>query len=149
MAHQILASINDINGELPDLVKITDADDMQYQIDAKRLINSQLAGIFSPATLQSWITPDVTPGLIRLIAGKLIASQHYAIQFSQENTDRSSYAADLYAAALQMIAGIRSGMLIVVDDSGVPIDAGGTLDLNSATDVLVTTPVFTMDREFA
>lgn len=151
MANQILATLEDTNGFLPDLIEITDGDDKQYQIDAQRVIKSQLAGVFTPLILTGWDTPANTPQLIRGIAGRLIAAKFYSIQFSQETTEVPRFAQQLYNEAIAMLADIKRGSLIVVDDSNNPIDSGGTLDLSSDDlfpNNAATGPVFTMAQEF-
>lgn len=152
MASQILASIEDINGFLPDLIEITDGQDTQYQIDANRVVKSQLAGVYTPLILTGWDAPADTPQLIRGIAGRLIAAKYYAIQFSQETTNVPQYAQNLYNEAISMLANIKRGALIVVDDNNDPISTGSALEL-AITDVTPTTasgdPIFSIGMEFA
>lgn len=151
MANQILATLEDVNGFLPDLIEITDGDDRQYQIDAQRVIKSQLAGVFTPLVLTGWDEPANTPQLIRGIAGRLIAAKFYSIQFSQETTDIPRFAQGLYNEAIAMLADIKRGALIVVDDNNEPIDSGGSLDLSSADlfpNNAATPPIFSMGLEF-
>lgn len=152
MANEILATLEDVNGFLPDLVEITDGDDKQFQVDAQRVIKSQLAGVFTPLVLTGWDTPANTPQLIRGIAGRLIAAKWYSIEFSQETTEIPRYAQGLYNEAIAMLADIKRGALIVVDDSNNPIGTGSELDLTSA-DINPNNsspePVFTMGMEFA
>lgn len=152
MAAQILASIEDINGFLPDMIEITDGADRQYQVDANRVVKAQLAGVYTPLILTGWDAPADTPELIRGIAARLVAAKYYAIQFSQEVTNIPAYSQNLYNEAISMLAGIKNGTLVVVDDTNTPIASGGTLDLE-ITDVTPATssgdPVFTMAQEFA
>lgn len=151
MANQILADLEDVNGFLPDLIEMNDGSDRQYQIDAQRVIKSQLAGMFTPLVLTGWDTPAHTPELIRGIAGRLIAAKFYSIQFSQETTEVPRFAQNLYNEAISMLADIKRGTLIVVDSNNEPIDSGGTLDLSSDDlfpNDAATGPVFTMAQEF-
>lgn len=149
--NQILSSLEDINGFLPDLVEITDGEDRQAQIDANRVVKSQLSGVFSPATLTGWAAPGSTPQLIRGIAGRLIAAKWYSQQFSQETTEVPRYAQGLYNEAIGMLNDIKRGILTVVDDDNEPISSGSSLALtssdlnpnNSSAD-----PVFGMTLEF-
>lgn len=149
---QILASIEDINGFLPDLIEITDGQDAQYQVDANRVIKSQLAGVYTPLILTGWDAPADTPQLIRGIAGRLVAAKYYAIQFSQETTNVPAYAQNLYNEAIAMLADIKRGTLIVTDASNNPIATGSALELALA-DVTPTTasgsPLFSIGMEFA
>lgn len=152
MANQILATLEDVNGFLPDLVEITDGDDKQFQVDAQRVIKSQLAGVFTPLVLTGWDTPAHTPQLIRGIAGRLIAAKWYAQQFSQETTLIPAFAQSLYNEAIGMLSQIKAGTLIVIDDSNNPIGTGSALDLTSADlnpNNASSEPVFTMGMEFA
>lgn len=152
MAGQILASIEDVNGFLPDMVELSDGQDTQFQVDANRLVKSQLAGVYTPAILTGWDAPANTPGTIRSIAGRLVAARYYAIQFSQEATNVPAFAQNLYNEAIAMLVGIRNGSVVVTDDSNNPISTGSNLELTLA-DVTPTTasgsPLFTLTNEFA
>ena len=61
---QLLASIEDVNAFLPPNVQTQDSS-AQLQVDAQRLIRAQLAAVYPPTTLASWINPDSTPELIK------------------------------------------------------------------------------------
>ena|SRR5579864_3991774 len=154
MANQLLASIEDINGFLPDLAEITDGDDKQLQIDANRVIKSQLSGVF-PATLTvGWVTPGATPEIISGIAGRLIAAKWYNQQFSQESTAVPAFAQNLYNEAIQMLADIKRGVLIILDSSDNPINTESGLEPNQATDLypnnIATSavPAFSMNDDY-
>lgn len=120
---QILASIEDINGQLPvdNKAVIQDGDDGQLQIDARAVIKGQLSSVFTPSILIGWDSPANTPTLIRSIAGRLIASKWYAELYAGDSDDANEYAANLYQEALGMLAQIRDNTLIVLDDNDEPI----------------------------
>lgn len=148
----ILADLLDINTHLPDdKIRMTDADDDELQVDADRLVKGNLAGIFTPPTLSSWADPGSTPGLIRAIAGRLIASKWYAERYAEDIPDASSYAQALYNEAITMLVEIRSGMLTVLDENGDPI---GNISATSSdasfwpNDSTTPAPFFTMGMEF-
>lgn len=122
MAAQILASLEDINGQLPDHARfVQDNEDAQLQIDAVRLIRGQLTTVFTPAIIVGWDSPENTPQLIRGIAARLIAARYYAEKMAGETDSQPDYPQVLYNEAISMLTQIRTGELIVTDDSGEPI----------------------------
>lgn len=151
MVNEILATLEDVNGFLPDLVEITDGDDRQLQIDAQRVIKSQLAGVFSPLILTGWDNPVDTPQLIRGIAGRLIAAKFYAQQLSQENVLIPAYSQGLYNEAIAMLVMIKTGQMVVVDNNNVAIATGALTALTSADmypNNLAPDPMFSLTTEF-
>lgn len=152
MAAEILASLSDINTHLPyDKAKMLDSDDDELQTDAARYIRSLLAGFFSAATLASWTTPDDTPELIRGIAGRIIAAKYYATLYSEDIGTISEYAQNLYNEANNIIDGIRTGTMVVLDtsDNPIPLEVGISLEAadfwpNDTTEG----PYFTMGMNF-
>lgn len=144
---EILASIPDINAHLPINVQINDAVDDSLQVDASRLIFGQLVNVFTGAVLTSWSSPGATPPQIRSIAGRLIASKYYAkLVAGQVPDELPPYSVSLYNEAVGLLADIRSGNLIVVDNSGNPIidvdtDTSGDMYPNDSI-----APAFTMGR---
>lgn len=148
---QILASLTDINGFLPDdKAHLSDGEDGQYQIDASRVIKGNLAGVFTPVTLKGWDAPSNTPALIRGIAGRLIAAKYYSKLYSEDEPDGSTYAQNLYNEAVGMLAQIREGLLLVVDDNQVPIE-DNQLSLTDAVfepNDSTIGPIFSIGMEF-
>lgn len=151
MASELLASLQDINGWLTDdKLEANETNTAQLQIDAQRLIRGQLASSFTPTVLSSWITPATTPGLIRAVAGRLVAAYLYKKVYSEEGMQIPAYAQDLYDEAIAMLTDIRAGNLTVTDDDGNPID-GNTESLSSADffpNNSSDPPYFTMSQQF-
>jgi hypothetical protein len=148
---QILADLDDINTHLPeDKLEGNDDNTDKLQIDAARFVRAMLAGFVPTATLATWDEPDNTPELIRGIAGRIIAAKYYAIRYA-EDSDISEYAQALYNEGMDMINRIRSGELVLLDESGNEIAVlGASLSEddffpNDSSDP----PVFTMDQQFA
>lgn len=129
---QLLASLEDIKGQLPDHAKgIQDNEDADLQIDAQRLIRGQLSTVYDASVIVSWSDPDSTPQLIRAIAARFIAARYYAEKFAGESDAIPDYPQLLYNEAVSMLTQIRTGDLVVTDDSGVII---GTTVSAGATD---------------
>lgn len=151
MASELLASLQDINGWFTDDKLVADSiNTAQLQIDAQRLIRGQLASSFTPTVLSSWLTPATTPGLIRAIAGRLIAAFLYRKIYSEEGVQIPAYAQEIYNEAIQMLIDIRMGNLTVTDDDGNPI-TGNTEALSSADffpNNSADPPYFTMADKF-
>ena len=155
---EILASVDDVNTHLPtDKINAGENDPQVIseidliEVDTARYIRSMLYGTFSQVTLAGWDSPANTPETIRGIAGRLIAAKWYSVRYA-EDSDESSYAQNLYDEALSMIRDIRSGSLVVLDDTLTPIDTAGGTDLTSDDfwpNDSTSGPKFTMDREFA
>lgn len=146
-----LCSLDDINNWLnfsDEKLSLDDVNIQGPQVEAQRLIKSLLAGVFTPTILQGWADPDSTPPVIRNIAGEIAAAYIYRDAYSEDNPDVVPYAQQLYNEAIEKIAEIRAGQIIVVDDSDVPIAetdlALGSTDFwpNDTT----AGPYFTMDK---
>lgn len=151
MAGELLASLKDVNTHLSEVNAIADSIDDQLQIDAQRVIRSQLGGVFQPTTIATWVDPATTPPIIRRIAGMFIAAKWYASQYSEDSTTVPAYAQWLYQEAIAQLAAIRSGSITVEDSDGV-ILTGETATMNSNSfwpNDSTPGPYFTMDREFA
>jgi len=145
---EILASLSDINAHLPPNVQISNDVDDSLQVDALRLIRGQLVTIFTADVMNTWISPDATPEMIRSIAGRLIASKYYANLVSGNVPDEmAAFAVSLYNEAIALLTGIRSGQIQVVGADGnvLVVDNIGS---DSATDMspISGSPVFTMSR---
>ena len=149
MAGELYASLDDINAHLPEhKAKIEDADDDLLQVEAYRLIRAKLSSVFTTATLNTWVDPDSTPGIIRSIAGMVIAAKWYAELYAEDSDEDAVYANDLYAKAMSLIEEIRAGLITVTDDAGDPLSDTSYL---SSDDFFPNddAPVFTMGKEFA
>ena len=111
-----LADIDDINQHLPsDRIALTDNTDEQLQIDAERVVKGYLSNVYSATTLASWNTPDETPGLIRSIAGRLIAAWFYANRVSGDVPQFAEYAKQKYDEAIKYLEQIRSGDITLTE----------------------------------
>lgn len=107
-----LASIDDINVHLPlDKMRVDTADYSPLQTDAERIIRGYLAGYFTPTTLGKWDEPDNTPGLIRSIAGRFVASFYYRKRYSEDSLDDPEYAQNKYNEAMELLKGILNGTI--------------------------------------
>jgi hypothetical protein len=144
----MLASISDIQNFLgDDKIIVTDANSNKAGIEADRLIRGQLAGVFTPLTLSTWVDPETTPELIRGISGRLCAAFIYRATYSEEQEAVPEYAQVLYNEALMMLSDIKEGTLTVIDPGFEPIDSSGSI-LSFWPDN-TTSPAFTMDQTFA
>lgn len=149
---QILADLNDIGAWLTeDKLEVDEPTTSPFQVEAQRIVRAQLTGVFQPTTIVSWNEPANTPGLIRGIAGRLIAAYLYREAYSEDDTSIPEYAQKLYDEAVGMLLDIRTGALVVTDDTGEPIEEN-TLNMN-ATDFYPNDdapgPYFSMSQEFA
>lgn len=149
---QLLADLDDIKRWLPDdKLPATDGSTATFQVEAYRIVKSQLAGVFTPVTLSSWADPATTPGIIRSIAGRLIAAYMYREAYSEDVTDVPEYAQLLYDEAIDLMVQIRAGTLTVVDENSEPI-ASNLLDMSSEDfypNDDAPGPYFSMSQEFA
>ena len=146
-----LASLDDINAHLPqDRIKMSDGEDDAYQTDAERIVKGYLAGVYLPATLAAWNEPATTPGLIRAIAGRLIAAFYYKQRLSGSTATVPEYAQSKYDEAIAYLNRIKSGDMVLPE---VPeeMDTGRRLTSEDffPNDTATVGPVFTMDKEFA
>jgi hypothetical protein len=131
-----------------DKITVDDANSNKPNIEAERLIKGQLSGLFAPVTLSSWADPTTTPETIRSIAGRLTAAFMYRTIYSEESDTIPEYAQSLYNEAIGMLQDIKSGSLVVLDDTDTPVDTSGSNILSFWPDN-TTLPVFTMDQTFA
>lgn len=150
MADELYASLDDINAHLPEhKAKIEDADDDFLQVEAYRLIRAKLSSTFATATLNTWVSPSTTPGIIRTIAGMVIAAKWYAELYAEDSDTDQVYANDLYMKAMGLIEEIRAGLIVVVDDAGDPLADMSYLSSDDFYPNDSVPPKFTMDKEFA
>lgn len=114
------ASLEDIQGYIPeDKLEVTSVDTLLQQTEAYRLIRAMLFGTFAPAVMTSWLTPDVTPEIIRDVAGELTAAYLYRNAYAEDNSgDIPGYAQSLYDEAVAKIAAIIAGTLAVIGVDG-------------------------------
>jgi hypothetical protein len=111
---EILASLDDIQTHLPvDKLEVEDTLVDLLQIDVNRTIRGYLSGVYEPATLAAWDDPDDTPGIIRGIAGRLIAAAYYAKRYAEDDPDVPQYAQRLYNEAMATLVGVQSGRIIL------------------------------------
>lgn len=134
-----IADINDANTHLPqDKIPLKDARFPALQIDSERVVRGALAGYFLPTTLASWTDPENTPGLIRSIAGRLIAALWYKERYSEDSLQVPQYAQDKYDEAMLFLQKILSGDMILeeVTEDDVGADRFTSADFypNSDTD---------------
>ena len=148
MAGELYASLDDINVHLPPgKAEIDDADDDLLQIEVYRFIRSKLAGSFATTTLAGWNSPTATPGIVRSIAGMLIAAKWYAELYAEDMEADAAYARNLYNTAMGLLNDIVTGNITVLDSSGVEVPNTSMLGVDSfwPND---DAPVFTMDKAF-
>jgi hypothetical protein len=140
---EILASLDDINAELPSdnpsFFVVADDDNTDLlQISVARVVKGYLSGVIDNVTLVEWQSPEATPETINVIAAKLIASQLYFNYVAKTSVDISpdSFAQKRYDEAIAMLNGIISGTIIlpdteapatggITDQDYFPIDATG------------------------
>jgi Protein of unknown function (DUF1320) len=147
----LLASLDDVKVWLPDdKLQVTDGTISNFQVEAYRIIKSQLAGVFTPVTLITWVSPATTPEIIRGVAGRLIAAYLYREAFTEDSPDIPPYAQKLYDEAIAMLGEIRSGAITVVDPDDIPI-SDNKRDMNSDDfypNEDAPGPFFTMTQQF-
>ena len=134
---EILASLNDINAELPsenpEAVATATADNTDLlQISVARVVRGYLSTVVPRETLMLWSSPEATPETIRVIAAKLIASQHYFNQVAKTSLDidPSSFAQKRYDEAMALLNAILDGSIIIDDGSGGIITAESLSELD-------------------
>lgn len=149
---ELLADVKDIQTFLgEDKLQVTDGNSDTQQVEAQRLIISQLSGVFTPTILVSWTSPTTTPGIIRSIAGRLVAAYLYRNRYYEEGDGDVRYAQMLYNEAIAMLAEIRAGTLVVVDVDDNPISVSG-LEMSSDDfwpNDTTPGPFFTMTKVFS
>jgi hypothetical protein len=147
---EILASVDDINAELPsespEAVAMATLDNTDLlQISVARVVRGYLGRLIPRETLMSWSSPDSTPDIIRVIAAKLIASSHYFNQTAKTSLDidPNSFAQKRYDEAMALLNGILDGSVIIDDGTG-----GGDLITSDNLTDLDFFPVDETDRAF-
>lgn len=153
-----LATDDDVQVHLPDdKILVANIDNYEdLQIDAERIIKGYLSGVYSPTTLAGWTDPSLSlstspgyvPELIRAIAGRFIAAFTYRRYYSEDSLDNPQYAQTKYDEAMEMLRGVVSGAVTLIDEDEV-VDTGGRLTSadfwpNDSTGE----PKFTMDIQF-
>jgi hypothetical protein len=145
-----LASLDDINQHLPSHAQLTDLTDEHLQVDAERVVKGYLSNVFSVATLNLWDTPNQTPGLVRSIAGRLIAAWFYASKTAGDSAEWPEYARQKYDEAISLLEQIQSGDIIlteVVEEAAV----GERFTINDffPNDIEDPAPMFSINDTFA
>jgi hypothetical protein len=147
----LLANLDDVKRWLPDdKLQVTDGSTSNFQVEAYRIIKSQLAGVFKPLTLHGWDSPDHTPMIIRSVAGRLVAAYLYREAYSEDIPTIPEYAQTLYNEAMSILDKIKAGTLTVVDDNDNPIE-DNQLDMSPGDfypNNEAPGPFFSMTQEF-
>lgn len=135
-----LVTLPDVNLHLAGKTALDNADLELLHVDADRTVKGFLSGKYTSAQMALWATPDDTPGLIRAIVGRLIASKWYATRLSEEGED-SDFAQNLYNEAMEFMRGLISGTMSLeeIPDEDVSQIAGFPDD--------TVAPFFTMATE--
>lgn len=106
----------DVQIQLPyDKLKIEEIpDDLdEAKKDAERIVRGYLAGVYEPATLASWSTPDNTPELIRAITGRFAAALIYRLRYSEDALDDPEFAQNKYNEAMDMLNKLIAGDMVL------------------------------------
>lgn len=145
-----LASLEDVSRWLAeDKLEVNEASITPFEIEAERTIKAMLSGVFTATVLSSWDTPANTPPLISSVAGELIAAYIYREAYSEDESTVPPYAQMLYTEAIDKLKGIRSGALVVLDSSNIPVESTEPL---TAADFYpndaAPEPKFTMEKSF-
>jgi hypothetical protein len=113
------ASLTDVNVHLPiDKAHAQDAQIVDLNLDAQRLIRARLVNNYDQIVLDLWTSPTATPELIREIAGKLIAAKFYAKLIAEDDPTGSAFAQELYNEAIASLNDLRDGNITLLDTSG-------------------------------
>lgn len=128
---EILASLDDINGNLDGEQWVADDDNTALlQISVARIIRGYLSRVIDNGILLGWNAPETTPELIREAAGKIIAAQLYfnfTAKTSSEITE-NSFAQKRYDEGMAILTSISEGTTIIPDLVLVNIESMSTLD---------------------
>lgn len=151
MANELYATVDDINAHLPEnKAAISDADDDLLQVEAWRLIRAKLSTTFATTTLNTWDSPPNTPGIIRSIAGMVIAAKWYAELYAEDSDADATFANNLYLQAIDLLNQIAAGLIVITDDTtGEPLSDTSSLSSDDYYPNDTVPPVFTMGKEFA
>jgi hypothetical protein len=145
---ELLASLDDINANLDEVViEANDPNTDMIQISVARVIRGYLSRVIPTSTMLGWSSPNKTPEIIREIAAKLIAAQHYYTEISKQSTDiqDTHYAQILYDRAMEMLKQILEGDVAIIDPiTGDDLLAGATSSMGE----LDFWPVDETDRAF-
>lgn len=115
---EILASLEDIQANLPESLVIADHDNTNLiQISVARIVRGYLSRVIDNGVLLSWTEPADTPELIREAASKLIAAQLYFNRTATATTsiEERSFAQKLYDEAIAILQAIITGAEILPD----------------------------------
>lgn len=142
----MLASLSDINLQLPDGVDMPNGQDTPYQVDAESIIRGYLAGVVDRTTLAQWVSPDTTPTMIRGIAGRLIASGWYGNKTGQNSQETPNWSTNKYAEGMRMLMDIVRGVVDLqldtetvndfTSDDFFPNDASGVESVFKLSDLV-------------
>lgn len=154
---QILASLDDINAELPSqedpaglsdfVIEATDANTGLLQITVARVVRGYLSGVVDTTVSMGWDSPENTPEIIRVVAAKMIAAEVY---FNSASRTTLLVAADSigqhrYNEAMDILNKILEGLILI--DGDVPIDSPNMSELDFFP-VDDTDRAFTMGQQF-
>jgi len=148
---EILASIDDINAELPSeddspVIEATEENSDLIQVSVARVVRGYLSPVVDGVTLMSWDEPDATPDPVREAAAKFIASQldfNYAAR-SSLTIEVRNFAQLLYDQAMAMLNGIIAGTILL--GPTVPTTTA-SLDIEDGFPIDDTDRAFTMSME--
>jgi hypothetical protein len=145
---EILASLDDINAELPSIddkpMIEADAENSDLiQLSVARVVRAYLSAVIDQTTLMGWDDPDSTPDTIREVAAKLIAAQVYFNYAARTNLtiEERNFAQLLYDQAMLMLEKIISGEILLED---APVVATESMDLLDGFPIDDTDRAFTM-----
>jgi hypothetical protein len=148
---EILASIGDINAELPSqddqpVIEASEENTALLQLSVARTVRGYLSSAVDSTTLMSWDQPADTPEIIRVVAGKLIAAQLY-FNFAARSSftiDDNSFAQKRYDEAMAILNKILEGEILLGPEVPVESAAMSELDFHPVDD---TDRAFTMGME--
>lgn len=154
MSNQILASLDDINANLPGretggstsgypvVVEATDDNTLLLQVSIARVVRGYLSGAIAGTTLTGWNSPSNTPDIVREAAAKMIAAQLYFNQVSRTNLtiEDRNFAQILYNQAMDILNKIISGE--------INIGQSATVETSEHLSSLDFFPVDDTDRAF-
>jgi hypothetical protein len=148
---EILASIDDINANLPSIdnvpvVEATSENADLIQVSVARVVRGYLSSAVDGATLMSWVDPDSTPDIVREVAAMLIAAQVY-FNFAARTSltlEDTNFAQKLYDKAILILDKILAGLIIIGDEVPVVTEAMTADDFWPVDD---TDRAFTMSME--
>ena len=137
---EILASIDDINAELPSeddspVIEATEENSDLIQVSVARVVRGYLSPVVDGTTLMSWDEPANTPDPVREAAAKFIASQLY-FNFAARTSltiEVRNFAQLLYDQAMAMLNGIIAGTILLgptvpVTTASLAIEDGFPID---------------------